>query len=381
MTTVEIDQLRYTYLKMKEHLMPETDALKQDLTKLFWETLKDKIDNGELVNIGVRGEVRTGKSTVAIKIAKTLNHYLERQGLNKNISNNMQNYIFSDQTEFLRFINSDTYNICIVIDEFNRMAKTGANATTEEALFDYYSDVFAAKYIHRISCSPDVIADKNANIILDVMGRNNKQKVTQCKLIYRDIITKQHLTLGYVNFELKQLVKNWQEKIEPIFLKPGRTPKQEKLIEHQKNEDFYVRYQLRKYRRLELLEKHGVRDIREPEYASIVIETLIELQDYAKIKKVDSDMITTLVDEVRRRSNRIYSLLAIQEIATRVRAILNVYTEIHRISTKINKLKPEQANQRMIMQRILEQLKQIHARRMQEQAQLREIYDEYINIK
>ena len=85
-------------------------------------------------------------------------------------------HIFSEQTEFIRYINKNEQNTCIVVDEFNRLAETGLNATTETILFDQYSDQFAQDFIHRIACSPHIIADRNATIILDVIGTDKKHR-------------------------------------------------------------------------------------------------------------------------------------------------------------------------------------------------------------
>jgi len=379
-TEIGIDKLKFLFTKARAKLLTEDEALQNNLTQVFWETLKDKIEHGELINIGVRGEVRTGKSTVAIKIAWELNKFLEKVGKNQDISTKMYKYIFSDQTEFLRFINSEIFNVAITIDEFNRMASTGLNATTEEALFDYYSDVFAGKYIHRISCSPDVITDKNANIILDTIGKDEKKGIVRCKLMYRDIVSKSSIILGYVDIYVGDLIETWEKETKPIFFKRPHELKDKKDINELRNSDFYSRYQIKKYDRMDLLEKHGVRDIREPEYASIILDTLKELQDLAKIGKISHEIILTTVDEIRRRNKRIYSILALNEISTKARAILSVYSEINKLAKKKygKGMSPDEVT---IIERTINQLQDMVEKRIVEQQELRKLYQQYINIE
>ena len=62
--TVDVDILKYLYYQRKNNLVPEEELFKINLTKEFYHSINSKIQHGELVNIGVRGEVRTGKSTI-----------------------------------------------------------------------------------------------------------------------------------------------------------------------------------------------------------------------------------------------------------------------------------------------------------------------------
>ena len=76
---IQIDLLKYTFIKAKERMLEESEALQINLTKTFWKTIADKVEHGELLNIGVRGEVRTGKSTAIIKIAWEINKLISRR--------------------------------------------------------------------------------------------------------------------------------------------------------------------------------------------------------------------------------------------------------------------------------------------------------------
>ena len=211
----------------------------------------------------------------------------EEEKLTTDATKYMWRWIFSDQTEFLRFINGDERNVGLTIDEFNILAKTGINSTTEEALLDYYSSVFAGQYLHRVCNSTDTLTDKNTTVILETIGKDEEKKVTRCKLIYRDIITKKEMTLGYIDIDTSHIVKNWIESgVREIVETRGiQNQKDREKVDHWKRKDFYIRYQIRKYRRMELLKKEGIRDIRELEFADIILDSILELQDYSKGQK------------------------------------------------------------------------------------------------
>ena len=97
---VTIDQLKYAFLKARESMASETDMLNEDLTEVFYQTLKDKITCGELIVIAVRGEVRTGKSTVLLCLMWEINNMLFEMGKREK-KGRYSHWVFSDQTEFL----------------------------------------------------------------------------------------------------------------------------------------------------------------------------------------------------------------------------------------------------------------------------------------
>ena len=131
--TVEQDTLKYLFTKARESLTTESEALKNDLTETFKEWKKEKIRAKELIVIQIRGEVRTGKSTVGIQLVWDINKDIQKLGLNPIAESYMWKWIFSDQTEFLRFINGNERHVALSIDEFNSLAKTEKNYNTDSA--------------------------------------------------------------------------------------------------------------------------------------------------------------------------------------------------------------------------------------------------------
>lgn len=379
------DTLKFLFIKARESAMPESEALKNDLTQTFKEWIREKIRAGELIVVQIRGEVRTSKSTVGITIDYDINSFLQEIGLNEKALDYMWKWIFSDQTEFLRFINGDERNVGLCIDEFNTLAKTGINSTTEEALLDHYSDVFAGQYLHRVSMGTDVIIDKNTTVILDTIGKDEENGITLCKLIYRDVVTRQQLTIGKVYIDVSKTIKNWiKEGIRDLIEKKGiLTPEEKAKVDHWKKKDYYIKYQVKKYRRMELLKKEGVRDIRELEFADIILDCLMELEELSKVKPVKRELIMVIVDEVIRRHRRIYSIIAKQEIATKVSAILAINTEINQMHRKLKGSKTTQPTpqEELIYKKVIAKLKQDLRNRVSEVEHLRDLYKEYINIE
>lgn len=378
---VSVDTLKYIFLKMREVTVSEGEALKNNLTEVFIKWLREKILAGELIVINVNGEVRTGKSTTQIELVRLINRIIYELNINKTSYLQMWKYIFSDQTEFLRFIDRDERNLCIGIDEFNSLANTGLNASTEESLFDYYSDVFAGQYVHRVTTGTDSMVDKNTTVMLEVIGKNKEEKITTCKLIYRDIVSRQRMVLGRVDIYVGDLIKNWVGVAQNIVERGQDATKEEKeVLNKLKKEDLYVKYQVRKYRRMDLLKKEGVRDLRELEFADIILESVLELEELSRLRKCTRELILTIVDEVIRRHKRFYSMFAKQEITSKVSAILALNTEINK-SLKAKKSKNITGEQIRIIDMNAEKLKTILAERFKEQEHLRDLYRVYLSME
>lgn len=351
---VEVSPLKYDYYKLRDELIKEEDAMninKTDDFKLFLET---EVKTKGIINIAIVGDVGGGKSTGAIAIMNDINEIIEKIH-NKKI--NRLKSIFSDQTEFLRFISSDTRDVCVVIDEFSRMAETGFNATTEIALFNYYSDVFAQKFMHRISCSPSVVMDMNCNVILTFLGKDIEKEVSKFKLEYRSSSEGfRKITLGHVDIDVSKVLHT----------------------------DFYKEYRKKKFERMDLLDKHGVRDIRELEFSEITLATYNELKDVCSdINKGDlSDMILATISRVMRERKRIYSSLTTTEIQSRCKNLLSIKKAIIQTQRKVKKEieKPNEGISEVLRQSLQKQA-EILNKELDEEERKFKIYKEYLRIE
>lgn len=343
--------LKYMYFELKDVLASEQDLLQNNITNEFYDNMDECIEHNIPLNIAIKGDVGSSKSTVAWVIDDYQNTRIE-----KKIGKKIDRYktCFSDQIEFIRFTSNEEWDKAIIVDEFSRIAETGLNATTESALLDYYSDVFAQRRINKIACSPSRIMDKNATIILEYIGKNEEKLISRFKVIYRDVADGYNMrTLGYVDFYVGDIIKK----------------------------DFYLKYREKKFKRMELLDKHGVRDIRDLEFSGIVLQSIEILKGVIKDgNKADlTDLIHSVVSKVCRKEKRIYSYLTLTEIGSRVRAIISLYSMEYKTEIKLQKAKTEM--ERVGLLDKFSNVKKLLKEELEEQEKRYKLYNEYLDIK
>ncbi len=347
---VKVDVIKALYYKKRDSFEDDSESLQWDITDEFYYALSDKVENHELINIAIKGEVSGSKSTSAIALLNHISNILERR-CKKKI--NRFKHIFADQTEFLRFINTEETDVAIVIDEFSRMAETGLNATTEIALFNYYSDVFAQKFVHRISCSPATILDLNANIILEYVGKNVEKRLSKFILRYRNTAEGfREYTLGCVYINVSEII----------------------------DEEYYVKYRKKKFDRMALLDKHGVRDIRELEFSDIIIDVVDDLREYVTDgdKSTLSDLVLASISRICREKKRIYSIITTNEIASRCKNLLCLHTDYYKAKIKMEKGKSE--TEREMYKKKIKKILEVLGKEIDENIRKRDIYEEYLKV-
>jgi hypothetical protein len=356
------------YNKLKDKDWTEADALGNDLTLKLYAEIEDKVDHNELVNWGVIGEVATGKSTVMADLKFYGNAYLMNQkklfmeGNGKQNSKKVKSFdpysmIISDQVEFLSFIKGEPWNCFTGIDEFNRLAGTGLNSSVEGELFATYSDVFAQQFVHRISCSPAIINDVNCWLILEVYGKDEGRKITTLKIYYRNVMNGERLCLGVAHI--------------PV----GRTIDQK----------WYQKYRKKKFSRMDLIQKHGIRKVTELEMAGIVLKSYKELEDLViDGEKADGDTVLLRCKDIIRQEVFFASMLGEQEIASAVRGLLGVRAKVNKVKMKIWKEeKRKKPNEKTIeiLERKLELQEEILKKALERQEFYVKLYKEYLGIK
>lgn len=355
------DPLRIIFEKMRCRVITDEEAKKFDVTNEVWHSIETRLDARELINIQARGEVATGKTTVACGLAYEINM---RMGTNPKLVEQLNKLIFSDQVEFIRWKDKTNGNVCIIIDEYNDMIQTGYNATTEETLFDYYSNVFAQKYVHRISCAPSHVIDRNCYLFLDVEGRDIGKKVTRCKVTYRDIVTGECAVIGHFNMFVGDIIKM----------------------------PFYEKYRKKKFKRMELLEKGGIRDLRELEFAFVSLNVFYRLSKLAKIRRVTPVVIGKAVDIVRRKEGRVYSMLTVNEIVARCKGLLDLLYDKTRTVEDYKKAlllynAAKDSKRGVLYKARMDKLKEaydgineVFATALYDEAKMSSIYNDYINM-
>lgn len=353
-TGLQVAPLKQIYYELKDKMIDEEDILSVNVTSTYWQNIDYKLQNRGLNNIAIRGEVTDGKSTVAWT---NLNYLINK--LHNNPKNfNWNEHCFLDQTEFTRFTNSGQHHTAVMVDEYSRAAEIGINSSTEETMLDYYSDVFAQKYVHRVACAPSKIQDNNANVVLDVLGRDEEQQITRCKVLYRDTVEHNLQPLGYVDFYVGDIIR----------------------------QPYYQTYRDKKFKRMELLDKQGVRDIRELEFAIIGLKTYEKLKPLAKMGKCSQQVILMTAQEVARKQKMWYSLTAFSDIVNRASGLIGLEQEHAKAQKQLEKENEKDDEDRDLtkVQALMystKQIKELLNETIKNETRLTEVYKEYINIQ
>lgn len=367
----KINQFKKIYDTIKNKMYGEEEALQTDLTPILYSCIRDCVDHGEPIIWGIIGNVGSSKSTVMGHLTDYENEYRRQKNklfterTSKGIKQhpkevkeyNTYKQISGDQIEFLHIIKRIIWNCAIGIDEFNRLGETGLNSSVETTVYNTYSDIFAQQGVDRYSCAPSIIHDLNCWLILEVYGKNEQKQETTVKIIYREITTGDRRILGYANLDMKQTLKA----------------------------EWYQKYRNKKFKRMELLQKYGVRKISELEIANIILETYKELEQKARgIRKVDSDIVLQTVKRVIRKQRYIGSMLAESEIASHVRGLLAIKNDIERETRRYKKANNKENPDKIELHAIKKDIqfsRELLKGEIKEQERLKTLHQKYLQIK
>jgi len=346
---ITADPLRVRFTRLCNLLITEQEALGFDVSNMMWMSFEERIKAGEAINVQIRGEVTTGKSTVASVIMEFVNTVLKKD---KGIMDHLNTRIFSDQIEFIRWIKKKEEHICIQIDEWNSMVTTGYNATTEMTLFDHYSDVFAQRYVHRVSCAPSKMIDMNCYLLLDIEGRDKNKGVTRCKATYRDVVSQRTCVIGFVDIYVGDVRKK----------------------------EWYAKYRLKKFKRMELLEKHGYRDIRELEYARVALKTWRKMCISGQYIKHDRDTIMAFAQAVVEEEGKVYSIVTMARIASDAKSLLGLQYRIEQLERRIEMLQAKEKDTR-ILEMSHKELGKLLNELVEKWEKKAKIYEEWVDVE
>lgn len=391
------DNITYFYLQARNSSTPDEEVLQRDLTYDFWVSLRERIKRGRLITISVRGETALGKSTCSLVIKKFINDCLRKFGKRsseENINEIEYETICSDQIEANRFFLKDYKNVCVLIDEYSALSQSDFNATTEQNLFLFHTDTMAQKFIHKVFCTPRAhsMYDAGATYLLDIIAIDKEKGSTFCRLYYNDPTSGSigGLALGSITIKVNDLIKNWRE-IESTFRKQHRTKEEEKKIERLAEKDYYIRYMIKKFRRLSLLEKHGVKDIRQLERAVIILECYKRLEYLADgrgagvTRDVISGQTPTVIANVLREMKLLHSSIGRADIEQEINSILYGLNTISKMECGLDKrlhgkkTMLEKDEKKCI--EITQVMKKAHKKRLEDLEKDVQILNEYYNIK
>lgn len=293
--SVRLGELRYLATLYSEAVVPESDIRKEDVTDYLRLEIERRISRRHLVNIQILGQVTDGKSTLMLKL---VSYILSCMGKRLSLDN-----IAGDQVEGLRKIADPSFSeTCVGIDEWNQLATTGLNSTTESAQYQYYSDVQAQRYVHKVACSPSTVVDPNADIILQVVSLDKELKRTHFLVSYRLVKPEQ---------QLFQLVGLASVSVADILSDP-----------------VYLKYREKKFAKMDLVTREGVRDVRELEQSRTILAVYERLEPMSEFSPVTRDICSVYCDVVRHESSELHSILTTDDIVRKVHGLLHARCDI-----------------------------------------------------
>lgn len=366
----------------------ERDIAMRDMTETFYKEIDEMIKNKESINININAPVRKGKSTVLLQLGKYIQERLKHYELT-NKSFDIWNIARTQYELSKKMRDPKLNNTFIAIDEYDDLEDTGENTTVDQALLKHFSKIQAGRYIHRGYCSPADSPDSESNIILNIIQADRQAKITHCRLYYKIYKgnTEYVQLIGHVNINVSEVIKNWTEKdIETKFYKQGKTEKDKEYIEEWRKKDFYVEYMCRKFEKMDMLNEKGIFRTKELDYADIIYEIILDLQDLTKIGGLTTKQITNHVRAICRQKKVPQSLVGEKVMTDRIEGILSLMTQFHDQKRKhkkiISQLKGKPTNTTImkeieIIERGMTKLKEVTETEIEELKYLIEIKRKY----
>lgn len=309
---VTVDALKKLYLELKEKLI-RPEEITEDITPIFWKGIRDKLEKKEQLKIVIQGQTTKGKSTAGCYIKWCINKIIQDQKIPTTYTTEEEteyDLIASNQIEFMRIARrEDLHQVCCLIDEFSDMARSGANATTEEHLLEWYNKVCAQKYLHLIFCTPGNDYNKYGIIILDILDVDKEKGITKLKCYYNNPTDIRTQFLGYITIDITNILKK----------------------------EWYKLYRQRKQFAMDLLLKESIKDVRELEFALVSLITYQKCIRLAQLGVKDTDIINTRVSMTIRETKAVYSLIAQNELISRVKGLITPIIMTRQKTEELNK--------------------------------------------
>ena len=184
-----------------------------------------------------------------------------------------------------------------------------------------------------------------------MVGKDIRKATNRGKVYYRDIQTGRNVLLGFCDIYVGDTLKK----------------------------EYYLKYRKKKFLRMDLLQSHGIRDIRELEFAGIVVEGVLELKNIARINKVPLATITVKLQEIIRKHKKVYSMITSKELEVRVKGILDNYSEMKKIEEGIKNERDRERSQVLI--EVRDELEKIYTDAIKEEGKKVNLYTEYSKIE
>lgn len=172
--------------------------LNRNLTKLFNWWIENKINQKEQIKIAIKGQTRSGKSLVGLKIIEKITSMYEY------IQFDTENLVCANQKELKQKLQTAEFGTSFLIDE-NTFASVGAGSYTETQQLKDINNIIAKQNIHMIYITPEVFLNVGAVIGLSYWGKDTNNWVSRF-LLY-SLKGNAPSLLGYVILDVGDLFK------------------------------------------------------------------------------------------------------------------------------------------------------------------------------
>ena len=173
--------------------------LNRDLTKDFNKWLLGKIEAKEQIKINIKGETRSGKSLIGLKI----NFLTTKEYEHKEFE--IEKIVCANQKELRVKLNTCEFGDSYLIDE-NAFANVGMGSITELQQLKDINNIIAKQNIHMVYITPQTFLLTGATMGLSYFGKDTKNWVSRF-LLY-SLKGGTPVLLGYVIFDVGSLFRD-----------------------------------------------------------------------------------------------------------------------------------------------------------------------------
>ena len=192
---------KWTELELQDLAQYDEDTrikLNRDLTSDFNKWIEDKVKAKEQIKINVKGETRSGKSLIGLKIIKkTISMYMEKKF-------DTEMVVCANQKELRIKLQTAEFGDSFLIDE-NAFANVGSGSLVELQQLKDINNIVAKKNIHMVYITPQVFLNNGATMGLSYFGKDTKNWLSRF-LLY-SLKGNTPTLLGYVIIDVGSLFR------------------------------------------------------------------------------------------------------------------------------------------------------------------------------
>ena len=172
--------------------------LNRNLTTTFNQWLKEKLKAKEMIKINIKGETRSGKSLIGLKILYEITKFY-------NYKFDTYKQVCSNQKEYRQKVSRANFGESFLIDE-NAFSNVGLGSITEIQQLKDILNITAKQNLHSIFITPRTFLDTGATMGLSYFGKDINNWLSRF-LLY-NLKNGIPQLMGFVIFDIGRLFQN-----------------------------------------------------------------------------------------------------------------------------------------------------------------------------